>query len=47
MPEIRGSCLCGGVKYAINGPILGPAKWQDDDPGLPQFAQMPGETGGR
>jgi hypothetical protein len=25
MPAIRGSCLCGGVKYEINGPILGAA----------------------
>lgn len=25
MPEVRGSCLCRGVKYAIAGPILGPA----------------------
>jgi hypothetical protein len=22
MPAIRGSCLCGGVKFAINGPLL-------------------------
>ncbi|HEV2334377.1 MAG TPA: GFA family protein [Stellaceae bacterium] len=24
MPAIRGSCLCGGVKFAINGPLLRP-----------------------
>src|ERR1700732_4274128 len=24
MPEIPGSCLCGGVKFAIAGPLLRP-----------------------
>jgi hypothetical protein len=24
MPTIRGSCLCGGVKFTINGPLLRP-----------------------
>ena len=25
MSAIRGSCLCGGIKYEISAPILGPA----------------------
>ena len=25
MPALRGSCLCGGVKYEITGPLLSPA----------------------
>lgn len=25
MPGIKGSCLCGGVKYEITGPLLAPA----------------------
>jgi hypothetical protein len=24
MPVIRGSCLCGGVKYEVTGPLSGP-----------------------
>jgi hypothetical protein len=25
MPSIRGSCLCGGVKFEINGSLIGPS----------------------
>ena len=25
MTKIRGSCLCGGVRYEITGPLIGPA----------------------
>jgi hypothetical protein len=27
MPILHGSCLCGGIKYEINGPL-------DEDPGV-------------
>lgn len=25
MPVLHGSCLCGGVKFEINGPLIGPS----------------------
>lgn len=25
MPTLYGSCLCGGIKYEINGPLVGPS----------------------
>jgi hypothetical protein len=25
MPSIRGSCLCGGVRFEINAPLIGPS----------------------
>ena len=32
---LRGSCLCGGVRYEITGPLSGAL---DDDPGVkPKF----------
>ena len=27
MPLIRGSCLCGGVKFEIAGPLTAPLNW--------------------
>src|SRR5262249_22040035 len=25
MPVLHGSCLCGGIKFEINGPLIGPS----------------------
>jgi hypothetical protein len=44
MPALRGSCLCGGVKFEINGAhifVASKAPWFEITDDLPQYETVP------